>query len=395
MSNESSSSEPSMEQILESIAEIIADDSGASNELPPVSYEATPVMHNTGNQELGALDYAAAPAFLQSSPVVSAHPIAEPISTGSLTDRLANMDQNTVAEQAVEEIPMRPVAENNGVTPPGFMGVTQVAEPVAVNMPVPQMLGQQPTMGTQGFPVESAEDFLANNAQRPPEALNVAPQEIVQAPVVQPAPEFALNPALVPTAVPAPEPQLTAAVESAPVVPQVMTQPLEQAEVAPVTPSPTADVLSSFMEAEKEVASQPVLSVEPEAVVISPIQNAPAEASLLDASYISTTAQAPLSAEPVNVQVDPIVATPAVEAVLPNVVSPEPVMTAPVVEPTIAAQPEVAAVPEQSGTVAGVDLNSAIHTMVQPMVQKWLDENLSKVVEEVVRHELASALTKK
>ncbi len=44
---------------------------------------------------------------------------------------------------------------------------------------------------------------------------------------------------------------------------------------------------------------------------------------------------------------------------------------------------------ESSGFEAG------IRDMMKPMVKEWLDENLSKLVEDVVRQELASALTKK
>ncbi len=407
MSNRNSSAEPSMEQILESISDIIADTGEDGQQALPEQNGMMPVSH--APVPLGNVPF---DNRLQAQPV-STNPV-----NGSLTDRLANMDQ---------PLEMRPVPDAETQTPPNFMGQPVVQneyiEPMSVNMPVPQMTPHQPALNNGGFPVESAEDFLANNAQP-------GMQQPQQMPASVPQPEFFVNPEHIP-AMQQPASQqppieqasiqqpvvqqpvtpqsvvqqqpvevmpVPVAVADTPIAPPVMVQdvaPVENVVMQPnevtatvpdaLQPSATHDVLNSFKQAEE----QAIASSEMTTGVVP-------EAGLLDASYIPATDSAPLVAEPIGIHSPVPNAAIDQNAVGMDNAQLEAAASAVVTE-GLATQPAEVSSTEAATTQQPIDsgFEGAVREMMKPMVKEWLDANLSKLVEDVVRSELTAALTKK
>jgi cell pole-organizing protein PopZ len=414
-------SEASMEEILASIRKIIADEPAPSPTMPesppnpkgfdlpaareparePMAPEA-PASRSSGLPFFRSASPAATPAV---TPADIPLPMPPRSRAAAIDDDLAGLIETPAPAAKAPSPAPAPAAVSSSVeaarekwanliNPGGPATAAAAPTPTPAVMPSLTALSVKPEAPVSAPPTASVAPAVSTGLFAPRKGGFYPPQEPVRTEPTLPLP----TPAPAAAPIPSPAPVSTGFI------------PMPKAPEPVVTPSPSwADGLDSATKPAAPSLPQsndPVLKA-PEPVAAAPDALPPQTASEASAASaralddlvagLNKTAAAPAGAPepviPAPVVSAPVVPSPVVEAVKPVVseaVAAPSVTPAPVAPATAAPAIEAIATPSPAVT-QGRSFEDVVADMLRPLLEKWIDENMPRIVERALQRDASLA----
>ncbi len=382
-SAEKKAPEPSMDDIISSIRNIIADDAQETVPAPEAPVQTAPAVE------------APSPAIVQLTENQIAEPAIEQVN-GAFASPDAVVpapEPAAIPEPAIAQSTPDLAVANEIDSVPGLVAAPEmhIAATVAPE-PIPTPVAPELTISeplTPATPLEPAPINDLTAAAPSPTVVPAAPEAMMA-----PAPEVAMVPE---PAVPELNPQVPAAIiedDIAFVTPQVSQNSLAEATPAPAAPpmSATSDPVEEMMQsvnadqADSDLVNNGVdpdkilEGMEPAGAEVAPsaalVEPAPVEqAPVIDPapSVIAVADQAPVVLDASQVTPEDAVAITAVADATKKAL-------------TGASPSEPAAVAPQKK--AGNSLEDSVKAMLKPMIKEWLDDNMPRILEGAIKEEV-------